>query len=138
MPHRLMPPRPLAEATVLGGLVGQVSPTEAVRLGEKNSGTVLDVRNSANVNRKLTGVADGAISASSYEAVNGRQLNATNEKVVAVEGMATSAAADATLAKVDAAKALAETAVLGGLVAQVSPLAMFVWERKQRYDPECA
>ncbi len=110
----------LAEATVLGGLVGQVSPTEAVRLGEKNSGTVLDVRNSANVNRKLTGVADGAISASSYEAVNGRQLNATNEKVVAVEGMATSAAADATLAKVDAAKALAETAVLGGLVAQVS------------------
>lgn len=110
----------LAEATVLGGLVGQVSPTGIVRLGEKNSGTVLDVRNSANVNRKLTGVADGAISASSYEAVNGRQLNATNEKVVAVEGMATSAAADATLAKVDAAKALAETAALGGLVAQVS------------------
>lgn len=110
----------LAEATVLGGLVGQVSATEAVRLGEKNSGTVLDVRNSANANRKLTGVADGVVSASSYEAVNGRQLNATNEKVGAVEGMATSAAADATLAKADAAKALAETAVLGGLVAQVS------------------
>lgn len=110
----------LAEAAVLGGLVGQVSATEAVRLGEKNSGTVLDVRNSANANRKLTGVADGAISASSYEAVNGRQLNATNEKVVAVEGMATSAAADATLAKADVAKALAETAVLGGLVAQAS------------------
>ncbi|MBH1510411.1 YadA-like family protein [Stenotrophomonas maltophilia] len=110
----------LAEVTVLGGLVGQVSATGIVRLGEKNSGTVLDVRNIANVNRKLTGVANGAISASSYEAVNGRQLNATNEKVVAVEGMATSAAADATLAKVDAAKALAETAVLGGLVAQVS------------------
>lgn len=110
----------LAEVTVLGGLIGQVSATEAVRLGEKNSGTVLDVRNSANANRKLTGVADGVVSASSYEAVNGRQLNATNEKVVAVEGMATSAAADATLAKADAAKALAETAVLGGLVAQVS------------------
>ncbi len=57
----------LAEATVLGGLVGQVSATEAVRLGEKNSGTVLDVRNSANANRKLTGVADGVVSASSYE-----------------------------------------------------------------------
>lgn len=110
----------LAEATVLGGLVGQVSATEAVRLGEKNSGTVLDVRNSANANRRLDGVADGAISASSYEAVNGRQLSATNEKVVAVEGMATSAAADATLAKADATKALAETAVLGGLVGQVS------------------
>ncbi|KKF86564.1 autotransporter [Stenotrophomonas maltophilia] len=110
----------LAEATELGGLVGQVSATGIVRLGEKNSGAVVDVRNSANANRKLAGVADGVVSASSYEAVNGRQLNATNEKVVAVEGMATSAAADATLAKVDAAKALAETAVLGGLVAQVS------------------
>ena len=76
----------LAEATVLGGLVGQVSATEAVRLGEKNSGTVLDVRNSANANRKLTGVADGVVSASSYEAVNGRQLNATNDKVTTVEG----------------------------------------------------
>ena len=104
----------------LGGLVGQVSATGNVRLGEKNSGTVLDVRNSANANRKLTGVADGLVNASSYEAVNGRQLNATNEKVVAVEGVAISAAADATLAKADATKALAETAALGGLVAQVS------------------
>lgn len=110
----------LAEATVLGGLVGQVSATGIVRLGEKNSGTVVDVRNSANANRKLTGVADGVVSASSYEVVNGRQLNATNEKVGAVEGMATSAAADATVAKTDATKALAETASLSGLVAQVS------------------
>ncbi len=109
----------LAEATVLGGLVGQVSVTGIVRLGEKNSGTVVDVRNSANANRKLTGVADGVVSASSYEVVNGRQLNATNEKVGAVEGMATSAAADATVAKTDATKALAETASLSGLVAQV-------------------
>lgn len=110
----------LTQVVTLGGLVGQVSATGNVRLGEKNSGTVLDVRNSANANRKLTGVADGLVNASSYEAVNGRQLNATNEKVVAVEGVAISAAADATLAKVDATKALAETAALGGLVAQVS------------------
>ncbi|HHA2534694.1 TPA: ESPR-type extended signal peptide-containing protein [Stenotrophomonas maltophilia] len=110
----------LAEATVLGGLVGQVSATEAVRLGEMNSGTVLDVRNSANANRKLTGVADGVVSASSYEAVNGRQLNATNDKVTTVEGMAKSAGADAAVAKTDAARALVETAALGGLVAQES------------------
>lgn len=110
----------LAEATVLGGLVGQVSATEAVRLGEKNSGTVLDVRNSANANRKLTGVADGVVSASSYEAVNGRQLNTTNDKVTTVEGMAKSAGADAAVAKTDAARALVETAALGGLVAQES------------------
>lgn len=110
----------LTATTVLGGLVGQVSATGNVRLGEKNSGTVLDVRNSANANRKLTGVADGVVSASSYESVNGRQLNATNDKVATVEGMAMSAGEDAAVAKTDAVKALAETAVLGGLVAQVS------------------
>lgn len=110
----------LTATTVLGGLVGQVSATGNVRLGEKNSGTVLDVRNSANANRKLTGVADGVVSASSYEAVNGRQLNATNDKVTTVEGVARSAGADAAVAKTDAGKALAETAALGGLVAQVS------------------
>lgn len=110
----------LAETGVLGGLVGQVAVNGNVRLGEKNSGTVLDVRNSANANRKLTGVADGAVSASSYEAVNGRQLNATNDKVAAVEGIARSAGTEAAAAKTDAAKALAEAAALGGLVAQVS------------------
>ncbi|WP_440977444.1 ESPR-type extended signal peptide-containing protein [Stenotrophomonas maltophilia] len=110
----------LADTGVLKGLVGQVTANGNVRVGEKNSGTVLDVRNSANANRKLTGVADGAVSASSYEAVNGRQLNATNDKVATVEGIAKSAGTEAGGAKRDAAKALAETAVLGGLVAQVS------------------
>lgn len=110
----------LAETGVLSGLVGQVAVNGNVRVGEKNSGTVLDVRNSANANRKLTGVADGAVSASSYEAVNGRQLNSTNDKVAAVEGIARSAGTEAAVAKTDAAKALAETAALGGLVAQVS------------------
>lgn len=110
----------LAEAGVLSGLVGQVAVNGNVRVGEKNSGTVLDVRNSANANRKLTGVADGAVSASSYEAVNGRQLNAINDKVAAVEGIASSAGTEAAVAKTDAAKALAETAALGGLVAQES------------------
>ncbi|TFZ43656.1 hemagluttinin domain-containing protein [Stenotrophomonas maltophilia] len=110
----------LADAGVLGGLVGQVADNGNVRLGEKNSGMVLDVRNSANANRKVTGVADGALSSTSYEAVNGRQLSATNDKVATVEGVATSAGADAAVAKADAVKALVETAALGGLVAQVS------------------
>ncbi|MCU1063869.1 hypothetical protein, partial [Stenotrophomonas maltophilia] len=35
----------LAQATTLGGLVGQVSATGNVRLGAENTGTVLDVRN---------------------------------------------------------------------------------------------
>ncbi|WP_049400741.1 ESPR-type extended signal peptide-containing protein [Stenotrophomonas maltophilia] len=110
----------LTQVGTLNGLLSQTSASGNVRVGEKNSGSVLDVRNSANANRKLTGVADGAVSASSYEAVNGRQLNATNDKVTTVEGIARSAGMEAALAKTDAAKALAETAVLGGLVAQVS------------------
>lgn len=110
----------LAQVTTVNGLISQATSTSSVRLGEKNSGTSLDVRNSANANRKLIGVADGVVSASSYEAVNGRQLNATNDKVATVEGVAKSAGEDAAAAKKDATKALAETAVLGGLVAQVS------------------
>lgn len=110
----------LAEAGVLSGLVGQVAVNGNVRVGEKNSGAVLDVRNSVNANRKVSGVADGVVGASSYEAVNGRQLNATNDKVATVEGIAGSAGTEAAVAKRDAATALAETAALGGLVAQVS------------------
>ncbi|RTQ90349.1 MULTISPECIES: ESPR-type extended signal peptide-containing protein [Stenotrophomonas] len=110
----------LTQVGTLNGLLNQVSASGNVRVGEKNSGSVLDVRNSANANRKLTGVADGVVSASSYEAVNGRQLSATNDKVTTVEGIARSAGADAGVAKTDATKALAETAALGGLVAQVS------------------
>ncbi len=110
----------LTQVGTLNGLLNQVSASGNVRVGEKNSGSVLDVRNSANSNRKLAGVADGVVSASSYEAVNGRQLSATNDKVTTVEGIARSAGADAGVAKTDATKALAETAALGGLVAQVS------------------
>ncbi len=110
----------LTQVVTLGGLLGQVSATGNVRLGEKNSGTTLDVRNSVHANRKLTGVAEGVVSDSSYEAVNGRQLNATNDKVAAVESIAIAAGAEAAAAKTDAAKALIETAALGGLVAQVS------------------
>ncbi len=110
----------LTQVGTLNGLLNQGSASGNVRIGEKNSGTVLDVRNSANANRKLTGVADGGVSASSYDSVNGRQLNATNDKVAVVEAVAKAAGAEAAVAKTDAAKALAETAALGGLVAQVS------------------
>lgn len=110
----------LADTGVLNGLVGQVAVNGNVRVGEKNSGALLDVRNSANANRTLIGVADGTVSASSDQAVNGRQLNATNDKVAMVEGIAKSAGTEAAAAKGDAAKAMAETVALGGLVAQVS------------------
>ncbi|MBY6281788.1 ESPR-type extended signal peptide-containing protein [Stenotrophomonas maltophilia] len=110
----------LLSATALEGLVSQTAANGNVRLGEKNSGTVLDVRNSANASRKVTGVADGTVSASSNEAVNGKQLNATNVQVAAVEKAAAAAQADATVAKVDAAKALISTSALEGLVSQTA------------------
>ncbi len=110
----------LVSTTALEGLVSQTAASGNVRLGEKNSGTVLDVRNSANASRKVAGVADGTVSASSSEAVNGKQLNATNVQVAAVEKAATAAQADATVAKADAAKALVSTTALEGLVSQVA------------------
>ncbi|MEN5391288.1 ESPR-type extended signal peptide-containing protein [[Pseudomonas] hibiscicola] len=110
----------LTETTALAGLVSQTAATGNVRLGGKNSGTVLDVRNSANASRKVAGVADGTVSANSNEAVNGKQLNATNVQVAAVEKVATAAQADATVAKADAAKALVSTTALEGLVSQTA------------------
>lgn len=103
----------LAQVTTVTGLIGQTSSTSSVRLGEKNSGTSLDVRNSANANRKVTGVADATLSTSSTEAVTGKQLNTTNENVANAQ-----TAADT--AKMDAGKALAQAVTLGGLVGQVS------------------
>lgn len=103
----------LAQVTTVTGLIGQTSSTSSVRLGEKNSGTSLDVRNSANANRKVTGVADATLSTSSTEAVTGRQLNTTNENVAKAQ----TAAGEA---KADASKALTQVVTLGGLVGQVS------------------
>lgn len=110
----------LTETTALAGLVSQTGATGNVRLGGKNSGTLLDVRNSANASRKVAGVADGDLDDSSNEAVNGKQLNATNVQVAAVEKAATAAQADATVAKADAAQALVGTTALEGLVSQTA------------------
>ncbi len=110
----------LTETAALAGLVSQTAASGNVRLGEKNSGTVLDMRNSANASRKVAGVADGDLGGSSNEAVNGKQLNATNVQVAAVERVATAAQADATVAKADAAKALVSTGALEGLVSQTA------------------
>jgi len=86
----------LAKADVLGGLVGQVSATGNVRLGGENTGTVLDVRNKSNANRKLTGVADATLSTSSTEAVTGRQLFGVDQKVTANQSLLASHATELT------------------------------------------
>ena len=102
----------LSKADVLGGLVSQASATGNVRLGGENTGTVLDVRNKANANRILSGVADATLSATSTEAVTGKQLNATNVEVASVRTTATGAqaTADSALAKARATGNLVATA----------------------------
>jgi len=84
----------LAKADVLGGLVGQVSATGNVRLGGENTGTMLDVRNKSNANRKLMGVADATLSASSTEAVSGKQLFGVDQKVTANQSLLASHATE--------------------------------------------
>ncbi|MDA5339484.1 YadA-like family protein [Stenotrophomonas maltophilia] len=110
----------LTATTTLGGLVGQVSATGNVRLGEKNSGTVLDVRNSANANRTIRGLKDGLLSATSTEGVTGKQLFETNAQVGEVDRTAKAAQTAADTAMDDAGTALTAATTLGGLVGQVS------------------
>ncbi len=111
----------LDKANLTGGLVGQVSPTGNVRLGAENTGTSIDVRNKSNAARKLSGVADAALSATSTEAVTGKQLHATNATLGTTTTTATTAKATAEAARDNAATALDKANLTGGLVGQVSP-----------------
>ncbi|MBH1556804.1 YadA-like family protein [Stenotrophomonas maltophilia] len=91
----------LAKASALSGLLGETASNGNVRIGGANSGTLLDIRNSTGSNRRISGVAEGQISSSSADAVNGRQLFDTqaiaqNAKV----------AADAALSQVKASSYL--------------------------------
>jgi len=64
----------LTKANALGGLLSQASATASVRLGANNAGTVLDVRNKSNAGRVVTGLANGAVTNTSTDAVTGKQL----------------------------------------------------------------
>lgn len=71
----------LGKANHLSGLVSEVAPNGSMRLGGENAGFVVDVRNSNGVARTLSGVAAGALHATSSDAVNGAQLSAVNDRV---------------------------------------------------------
>ncbi len=110
----------LSKANGLAGLVSQASATGSVRLGGENTGTVLDVRNKANANRRISGLADATLNTTSTEAVTGKQLTATNANVSTVQNTATAAQTAATGARTTADSALGKANVLGGLVSQAS------------------
>ncbi|MDR0184696.1 ESPR-type extended signal peptide-containing protein [Lysobacter arvi] len=66
------------------GLVKQDADSRVITVAADKDGSEVNFAGTAG-ERKLSGVAEGEISASSKEAVNGSQLNATNERVAASE-----------------------------------------------------
>ncbi|WP_455476567.1 Vomp family autotransporter [Bartonella sp. B17] len=62
-------------------LVKQEGEDDSITIGKETNGTVLDLTNKSGVSRTITGVADGGISQSSKEAVNGSQLYAVGDAV---------------------------------------------------------
>jgi hypothetical protein len=63
------------------GLVAQDSLSRDINIGAATDGTVVNFENDTGTARTLTGVAEGTLSASSTEAVNGSQLFSTNSAV---------------------------------------------------------
>jgi autotransporter adhesin len=67
------------------GLVIQDATTRAIKVAPLNDGTVVDVTGSAGA-RTITGVAAGSLGASSLDAINGSQLNATTSNIATAIG----------------------------------------------------
>ncbi|WP_143271232.1 hypothetical protein [Bradyrhizobium brasilense] len=75
------------------GLVRQAAPGADLTVGAMTDGGAVNFQGSAG-DRKLTHVAAGAVSAISTDAVNGAQLNATNQAVAAVNRLSVKYVAD--------------------------------------------
>ncbi len=107
----------LGKANTLGGLVSQVAADGNVRLGGENTGGILDVRNKSGGARSISGLADGTISATSTEAVTGKQLQATHDRLATAQSRADAAHAGATAAQTTANQAKAKADATGNAVA---------------------
>ena len=103
----------LAKANTVSGLVSQTAANGNVRLGGSNTGTLLDVRNQSGAGRRITGVANGTVSTTSTDAVNGQQLHATNQH-------AATAGTTANVAQATANDALAKANTVTGLIGQTA------------------
>jgi autotransporter adhesin len=68
------------------GLVAQTGTTGNITVGALSGGTVVDLTNSSGVQRKLTGVAAGDVSSSSFDAINGSQLFSTGSGIATAIG----------------------------------------------------
>lgn len=110
-----------AKANEVSGLIDQASAAGNMRVGAENTGAVLDVRNKVGANRRISGVADGALSVTSTDAVSGKQLFATNQDVTTATHIANTATNKADAAQVEATAALDKAILLNGLVSQAAP-----------------
>ena len=71
------------ENNVVGGnnLVQQDAVSRDITVGKDTDGSVVNFQNKDSQARKLTGVAAGAVNATSTDAINGAQLHATNQSI---------------------------------------------------------
>uniref|UniRef100_UPI002AB765CA YadA family autotransporter adhesin n=1 Tax=Paraburkholderia sp. J7 TaxID=2805438 RepID=UPI002AB765CA len=72
------------------GLVQQATPTSTVTVAAATGGTTVDFTGTAGT-RVLTGVSNGAVNASSVDAVNGSQLYAVQQSVTNIAGQVANA-----------------------------------------------
>ena len=63
------------------GMIKQDSAGGIVRIANSNTGSEVSMRNAVLATRKVSGLSDGALTTTSTDAVNGRQLNTTNGNV---------------------------------------------------------
>ena len=69
------------------GLVAQNATTGDITVGKLTGGTVVDLTNTSGVQRTLTGVANGNVGSSSFDAINGSQLySASRDLATAIGG----------------------------------------------------
>ncbi|WP_199027119.1 YadA-like family protein [Ralstonia sp. ASV6] len=68
------------------GLVQQAGAGANLTVGKNTDGAAVDLTNNAGEQRKLIGVADGAVSTISKEAINGSQLRTVSDSVASVIG----------------------------------------------------
>jgi autotransporter adhesin len=79
------------------GLVQQASAGQKLTVGKDTDGNEVSFANAAGQARKLSGIAAGAVSATSTDAINGSQLQAVNQSVATALGGGSAVKADGTI-----------------------------------------
>ncbi|MGM3278067.1 ESPR-type extended signal peptide-containing protein [Ralstonia sp. 24A2] len=79
------------------GLVQQAGAGANLTVGKNTDGAAVDFTNNAGASRTLTGVANGAVSATSADAINGSQLHGVSTSVASAIGAGSTVNADGSI-----------------------------------------